>query len=123
MPTLAKCFKIYPSPWSRLKEWSSLNRVAAHEKFWAIRDISFHVNKGECVGIIGPNGSGKSTLLKVLTGTLFPTSGDFAINGRVLSLLELGTGLNPLLTGRQNVVHCGSAGVSTRLRAGKNGGH
>ncbi len=103
---LSKCFKIYPSPWARLKEWSTLNRTAAHEKFWAIRDITFHVNKGECVGIIGPNGSGKSTLLKVLTGTLFPTSGDFGINGRVLSLLELGTGLNPLLTGRQNVVHC-----------------
>ncbi|HUO08752.1 MAG TPA: ABC transporter ATP-binding protein [Phycisphaerae bacterium] len=100
---LSKRFKIFPGPWSRLGEW--LTRKPHHDDFWALKDISLHVGKGECVGIIGPNGSGKSTLLKLLTRTLEPTSGSFTINGRLLSLLELGTGFNVELTGRENVVH------------------
>src|SRR5688500_14111606 len=63
---------------------------------------------GESLGVIGVNGSGKSTLLKILSGAMYPTEGSFAVNGRVLSLLELGTGLNGELTGRQNVIHSGS---------------
>lgn len=100
---LSKCFKVYGNPWHRAVEWGSLGKVKKHEEFWALKDISFQVNKGECLGIIGANGAGKSTLLKILTGTLTPTSGEFSVNGNVLSLLELGTGFNAELTGRQNL--------------------
>ncbi len=75
--------------------------------FTALDDISFTVKKGEFFGIIGPNGSGKSTLLKILTGVLMPTTGSFTITGRVTSLLELGTGFNPELTGRANLINSG----------------
>lgn len=101
---VSKRFRIYPSPWGRLAEWMTWGRAVRHEDFWALRDVSFEVARGECVGIIGANGSGKSTLLKVLTGVLTSTEGTFEARGRVLSLLELGTGLNPNLTGRQNIV-------------------
>jgi ABC-type polysaccharide/polyol phosphate transport system ATPase subunit len=101
---LGKKFKLYTNPWHRVAEWLSLGRTARHTDFWAIRDVSFTIGRGECLGIIGPNGSGKSTLLKILSGALHPTDGAFNVTGRVLSLLELGTGLNHELTGRQNVL-------------------
>jgi len=100
---LAKKFKIYSNPWYRGLEWATFGRKKLHQEFWALRDISFEVNRGECLGIIGPNGAGKSTLLKILTRALYPTAGTFEIQGRVLSLLELGTGFNSELTGRQNL--------------------
>ena len=102
---LGKKFKIYPRPSGRVVEWLTLGRAVRHDDFWALRDVSFEVRRGECLGVIGVNGSGKSTLLKILSGAMYPTAGEFAVSGRVLSLLELGTGLNPDLTGRQNVVH------------------
>ncbi len=102
---LSKRFNIYPSPWGRLGEWLSAGKLRRHSEFWALRDVEFSVPRGECFGIIGPNGSGKSTLLKILTGVTRPTRGGVFAGGRVLSLLELGTGLNMQLTGRQNVVH------------------
>jgi ABC-type polysaccharide/polyol phosphate transport system ATPase subunit len=101
---LSKRFKIYPRPTGRLLEWLTLGKASRHGDFWALRDINLQVRRGECYGIIGPNGSGKSTLLKILTGVLTPTAGSIAIRGRLLSLLELGTGTNSLLTGRQNVL-------------------
>ena len=100
---LSKKFNIYSNPWHRVAEWADMGQRNRHQEFWALRDISFEVNQGECLGIIGPNGAGKSTLLKVLTGALYPTSGTFEISGRVLSLLELGMGFNNELTGRQNL--------------------
>src|SRR5436190_12792408 len=102
---LGKKFKIYPHPWGRITEWLTGGSAVRHEDFWALRDVSFEVRRGESLGVIGVNGSGKSTLLKILSGAMYPTEGTFSVTGRVLSLLELGTGLNPELTGRQNVVN------------------
>ncbi|MCA9298318.1 MAG: ABC transporter ATP-binding protein [Phycisphaerales bacterium] len=100
---ISKCFKLYRSPWARVVEWGSFGRATTHRPFWAVRDVSFEVNRGECMGVIGPNGSGKSTMLKILTGAMHATEGDVEIRGRVLSLLELGTGMNQKMTGRENI--------------------
>jgi lipopolysaccharide transport system ATP-binding protein len=100
---LSKRFKIYRKPLHRLREWVFGGKH--HTEFWAVKDVNFEVRRGECMGIIGANGSGKSTLLKMISGALQPTTGSFVVQGRVLSLIELGTGLNPLLPGRANIVH------------------
>lgn len=102
---LAKRYKLFDTPSQRLVEW--LTGRPMHREFWALQDFSLQVRRGQCVGIIGANGAGKSTLLRILSGTLTPTRGTFKIDGNVLSLLELGTGFDPNLTGRQNVLHTG----------------
>jgi lipopolysaccharide transport system ATP-binding protein len=125
---LSKCYQIYDTPRDRLKQFvvprlcraipalrsffprpqsSVLSPQSAdpifYKEFWALKDVSFEIKKGETVGIIGRNGSGKSTLLQIICGTLSPTSGSIQTNGRIAALLELGSGFNPEFTGRENV--------------------
>jgi lipopolysaccharide transport system ATP-binding protein len=108
---LGKCYQIYDRPQDRLKQ-SIMPRLQAlagqlpgryYREFWALRDVSFKVERGETVGIIGRNGCGKSTLLQMICGTLAPTTGRVETRGRVAALLELGAGFNPEFTGRENV--------------------
>ena len=99
---VSKCFKQYNRPVDRLKEILLPSKSYAQE-FWALRNVSFEIMKGETMGIIGRNGAGKSTLLQLICGTLTPTSGEVQVHGRVAALLELGAGFNPEFTGRDNV--------------------
>lgn len=100
---LGKCYQIYDKPSDRLKQMLIRGRKRYYKEFWALKDVSFKIKKGETVGIIGRNGSGKSTLLQLICGTLSPTTGEVKVNGRVAALLELGAGFNPEFSGVENV--------------------
>ena len=98
---VTKVYKIYDNNFNRLKEIFSNKKY--HKEFIANKDISFELYEGETLGIIGVNGAGKSTILKQIAGVIEPTSGDIIRHGRVTALLELGTGFNDELTGRENI--------------------
>lgn len=100
---LGKSYQIYDSPQDRLWQMLLRGRKQFYREFWALKDVSFEVKKGETFGIVGRNGSGKSTLLQMICGTLNPTTGTIQTNGRIAALLELGSGFNPEFTGRENV--------------------
>lgn len=105
---LTKTYHLYDKPQDRLKEALNPFKKSYHHDFHALSDVSFEIKKGETVGIIGQNGAGKSTLLKMITGVLTPTSGSIAVNGKIASLLELGTGFNPEMSGIENIYLNGS---------------
>jgi ABC-type polysaccharide/polyol phosphate transport system ATPase subunit len=100
---VSKQYRIYATPADRLKESLTRGWMKKHREFWALKDVSFEVEKGTTTGVIGPNGSGKSTLLQIITGTLEPTHGSVHYDGRIAALLELGAGFNPEFTGVENV--------------------
>ena len=103
---LGKAYRIYRNPGDRLKQlvWGG----ARHEEFWALRGIDVRLEHGETLGVIGHNGAGKSTFLQLVCGTLRPTTGTLAVNGRIAAMLELGAGFNPEFTGRENVMLSGA---------------
>lgn len=109
---LSKCYQIYDTPRDRLKQFvvPRLQQLMGQtpkryfRDFWALKNVSFEIRRGETVGIIGRNGSGKSTLLQIICGTLTPTDGNVSIQGRVAALLELGAGFNAEFTGRENIL-------------------
>jgi lipopolysaccharide transport system ATP-binding protein len=108
---VSKCYEIYPNPLARLIQFINptvrkligFKKENLYREFWALKNVTFEVKKGETVGIIGRNGSGKSTLLQLICDTLNPSSGDIETTGRIAALLELGSGFNPEFTGKENV--------------------
>jgi lipopolysaccharide transport system ATP-binding protein len=104
---ISKCFEMYEKPSHRL--WQMfLNNKKLYKEFWALKDVSFNVKRGESVGIIGRNGAGKSTLLQIICNTLSSTEGEVKVTGKVAALLELGAGFNPEFSGKENVYLCAS---------------
>jgi len=103
---LGKEYKLYPSPRARFK--ALLTGAATHRSHWALRDVSFELRRGQCIGVIGDNGAGKSSLLKLLAGTLQPSFGTIERVGRVTAILELGAGFHPDFSGRDNLYFGGS---------------
>jgi len=100
---VSKRYSLYPRPADRLWEALPVFGRKRHTEFWALRDITLEVPKGQFVAVVGPNGSGKSTLLQIVSGILQPTFGRVIARGRIAALLELGAGFNPEFTGRENV--------------------
>ena len=100
---LGKCYQIYDQPRDRLLQLFRPRGKQRYREFWALKDVSLDIRKGEALGIIGRNGSGKSTLLQLICGTLGATTGSLSSHGRVAALLELGSGFNPEFSGRENV--------------------
>src|SRR5690606_9860492 len=108
------CKDLKTSLWYGVKDLASglsgnrNDRQLRPKEFWAVKDISFELRRGECLGLIGHNGAGKSTLLKILNGLINPDAGKVTIKGRVGALIELGAGFNPILSGRENIYNNGA---------------
>ena len=100
---LSKIYKIYENNIDRLKETFHPFHKRYSKDFFALQDVSFEIRRGENIGLVGKNGAGKSTLLKMITGVLTPSGGTLEVNGRIASLLELGAGFNPDMTGIENI--------------------
>ena len=98
-----KIYKLYDSNKARVADTLGLTRKKNYREHYALKNMSFQVKKGECVGLIGTNGSGKSTILKIITGVLSPTKGEVEVDGRISALLELGAGFNQEYTGIENI--------------------
>lgn len=113
---VSKLYHVYERPQDRLKQ--ALMRWTGRKyfrDFWALRQVSFEVPRGQALGVLGRNGAGKSTLLQIIAGTMAPTSGEVAVRGRVAAMLQLGSGFNPEFTGRENVFLAGSIlGITRR---------
>lgn len=105
---VSKKFRLYKEKNDSLKTALMRGRRSVHEDFWALNDVSFEVPEGSTFGLVGRNGSGKSTLLKCLAKILYPNSGSITSRGKVASLLEVGSGFHPELSGRENVYLNGS---------------
>ncbi|MEG1202498.1 MAG: ABC transporter ATP-binding protein [Comamonas sp.] len=103
---LGKEYKLYDSPRQRVK--ALLTGRAAHRSHWALRDVSFTLQRGQCIGVVGDNGAGKSSLLKLLAGTMQPSTGTIQRTGRITAILELGAGFHGDFTGRENLYFAGS---------------
>jgi len=100
---VSKSYAIYAAPRDRLKELATFQTRRFHTEFWALRDVTFDVRRGETFCVVGENGSGKSTLLQICAGIMTPSSGTALAHGRIAALLELGSGFNPEFSGRDNV--------------------
>jgi homopolymeric O-antigen transport system ATP-binding protein len=101
---VSKLYRLYRTPFDRIRELNPLRKAPLHHDFWALRDISLSVDRGEIVSLVGPNGCGKSTLLQIICGILPPTAGRVVTRGRIGALLELGAGFNPEFSGHENVL-------------------
>ncbi|EOH92737.1 ABC transporter ATP-binding protein [Enterococcus haemoperoxidus ATCC BAA-382] len=100
---ITKTYNMYKKPSDRFKEALSPTKKTYHDLFYALKDVTMQIEKGEMIGFVGENGSGKSTILKIITGVLTPTSGSMNINGKISALLELGSGFNPEYSGYENI--------------------
>ena len=100
---LSKRYEIYDSPRHRLWQGLAMGKRQFFREFWALKDVTLNVMRGETFGIVGRNGAGKSTLLQLISGVLTPTSGSIKTAGRITALLELGAGLNPEFSGLENI--------------------
>lgn len=104
---LTKVYRIYENEGDRLKEALHPRNKRYSKDFYALKDVNFEIRRGENVGLVGRNGAGKSTLLKIITGVVTPSAGNVEVNGRIASLLELGAGFDPTLSGRDNIFMSG----------------
>ena len=103
LQNISKVYKLYNNPIDRLKEALHPLKKKYHKDFYVLKNINLEIKKGEVLGIVGVNGAGKSTLLKIITGVLTPTAGRVNVNGKVNAILELGSGLKPEMTGKENI--------------------